>query len=70
MRGLSSAGQSACFTRRRSRVRAAQSPPKIPNAPAFGIFISSSLFTQHYLNLCNIIKLLKSLSFAIRSATV
>ena len=26
-RGFSSAGQSACFTRRRSRVRAAQSPP-------------------------------------------
>ena len=28
IRGLSSAGQSACFTRRRSAVRARQSPPK------------------------------------------
>ena len=29
MRRLSSAGQSACFTRRRSAVRARQSPPHI-----------------------------------------
>ena len=37
-RGFSSAGQSACFTRRRSAVRARQSPPKIPFTFVNGIF--------------------------------
>ena len=36
--GFSSAGQSACFTRRRSAVRARQSPPKIPFTFVNGIF--------------------------------